>query len=274
MERITTAKLWFVLMAIAALAAVLVIVVLPRVFAATPRVTDLVIIKAAGAPGQMVSAAVNINTQGQLIRGFQFNFAYDGDVLQNGAVELTPFVFPANWLVTSNLAGPGDLRILAVDVGLDGDVPGLKLSGHIFTASFDISPTAPPGDYPITTSLASMGGLSDDPLISNPLTIEVSDGAITVVDLVLNQFIIVGLPPEIISAEVTNEAGERSFQGVAGEMDQLVVTAFFTGGSQQIITDQIEWIVIDPSVASISPTGKITIGAATGSTVAIGVFIE
>lgn len=256
---IFSAKIW-ALLGIVALSAVL---VYTFALAATPRVTDLVIGDAAGPPGQRVSLPLNMNTQGQPIRAFLLNFSYDGDVLTNGTIELSPFIFPSTWEVSSNLAGPGDLRVLGVDL----EATGLKISGHVFNATFDISSTADPDIYPITTSLVTMSDVPD----GNPLTVSVLDGSVTVVDLILNHFIIIGLPSEILSAEITDEAGNRAFKGEPGTTDQLVVTARFTDGTQKIITDQIVWTVIDQSVATITSTGEITIGA-TGSTVAVGVF--
>ena len=102
----------------------------------------------------------------------------------------------------------------------------------------------------------------------DPFPVNVDDGTVTVVQIDLNAVVILGLPPVFLNVEVT----PRTLAGTVGSTHQLLAMATLTDLSLQDVTADIVWTSLDPSKATVTSGGLITIQAP-GVTRITGVFI-
>ena len=143
----------------------------PQPGATHTRSVDVVVGDVAGVRGESVSINIVIDSQGQLVRGFQVNLTFDGTALPNAigsAVSL-----PKDWIFANNLAGPGDLRFL----GISSTDTGAVLSGDVLSAQFDIPAETAFGPITISTSLVDILHT-----IGAPLPVNVVKGSVIVID--------------------------------------------------------------------------------------------
>jgi len=135
-------------------------------------IVDVAIGTGTGLAGDEVEISVQMESHGILARGFQFHLAFDGLALPGAVGAFLPAA-PADWILQANLAGPGDLRFL----GLDLSGRGAALSGSILKARFT---TTRPGKVPITASLASFSDTAGDIIPTN-----ISDGELTILGRIM-----------------------------------------------------------------------------------------
>ena len=82
----------------------------PQLGATHTRSVDVVVGDVAGVRGESVNINIVIDSQGQLVRGFQVNLTFDGTALPNAVGSAGSASLPNDWIFITNLAGPGDLR--------------------------------------------------------------------------------------------------------------------------------------------------------------------
>jgi len=240
--------------------AILVLGAIGLVWALDGRTADVVVGDAVGAPGETVQVPILVDSQGQLIESFQVNLAYDGVALLTPVGSAGSVPLPAAWVLTINEAASGDFRFLAIDISGTGAI----ITGDVIKVQFDIAPAASPGPIALSTSLVELSAMDAD-----LLPVNVVDGTVTVTEtgLAVNSVVILGLPSEIISVEVT----PRTVKGAIGTVQQLTATATLNDGSQQDITGNIIWTSSNPAIATVTVGGKVTI-VGVGNTTITGVF--
>lgn len=175
---------------------------------------DVVIGEAVGQPGDIVTLDITIDSKGQPVFGFHIQLAFAAATLPDARGMAGAMALPEGWILTTNLAGPGDLRFLALD--LEG--VGAPLTGKILRAEFTISDAATIGSTFIGTSLVTISNADGTPLSIN-LTLGhvivtgcgdlVPDGVVDVGDVITLLQIIVGMveptPLQLVLGDVTED---------------------------------------------------------------------
>ena len=217
--------------------------------AAGGKTVDLVIGDASGPSGGSADLTVIVDTQDQLARGFQINFAYDGVAFPVVVASPVTGALPASWIFTPSQAAPGDFRVIAVNLSLED----VALAGPTFVLTFDIAPGTAPGPYAISTSLVSIFDTETD-----PFPVSIRDGTINVLDLIPNAVVGLVLPPGIDNVDIT----PRALVGFPGDEFQLTVTETLSDLSQRDITGDFECTSSDEAVATVTAGLLVTLVSA------------
>lgn len=208
--------------------------------------TEILIGDVSGIPGQSgVKVDVIVNTQGQLVTGVNINLGFDGAVLP-GATAIAGPAHPGGWSFAENLAGPGDHRVVMLD--LSGN--GAAINGVLYTVLFDIDSEAPPGGVAINADLADIP--DGEPITTVP-------GVVNVVAVVTsNSVSVLGLSLLIVSLAVT----PLTVKDTVGTTQQLTAIATLEEGSTVDMTAFVGWNSSNGAVVTVDTNGLATITGA------------
>lgn len=114
-------------------------------------------------PGYPLSVDVILNSS-ELIKGFTIGFSFDGDIFPDAEILDPGLGIPSNWVSACNLAGPGDLRCVGVD--LSG--VGFIFSGEVlFSIDFTVADLASLGSFSVSVGEVTILASATESLLVN-----------------------------------------------------------------------------------------------------------
>lgn len=198
------------------------------------------------APGQQVFIPIRLQTADVPVRAIQVHLAFNPIPFSSVVGRAGGFI-PASWIVSSNLAAPGDLRFIVADpTGV-----GKSFDEGILFAGFTIAHNATPQSIPVNISFQDIRDQTN-----TQLAVTTTNGSITINPTILasNIATLTVTHPEAVRLDISPEVTSIPI----GATQQYTAVCTLADSTTLTCTDHVRWISLTPAIATIDAAGLAT----------------